>query len=179
MPLDMQRSNRLSSYHNDIEGSLDTPPMSCGASSAWHCAVTQPIREHLAACELRAAGWTVYLPLHRVPPAGHHGPRIVPLFPRYLFVEFAVNDPWGAIARTRGVVSLITHGEGQPTRLPLGVVEDLIERTSNRGVVDDMPFPTHQKPLQAGRGVWRSLTALSEAERLAVLHRLFQGGTVT
>lgn len=177
MTLDIATTNPVSGSGNDSRTSFDRSPVSCGASSArWHCAVTQPVREHLAACELRAAGWRVYLPLHLERPIGHpERNRIVPLFRRYCFVAFGPNDWWGLINRTRGVVSLISHGIGQPTPLPVGVVEDLIARTSQRGVVDDMPDATTQRPPQAGRGVWRNIGALSADERLAVLQRLFTG----
>lgn len=175
MTLDSATTNPLPREDNDSRTSFDRSPVSCG-SRRWHCAVTQPIREHLAACELRAQGWTVYLPLHRKPPVGHHGAIITALFPRYLFVAFAPNEPWGVIPRgTRGVVSLICHDIGLPTPLPHGVVEDLIARTSQRGVVDDMPDATTQRLAQAGRGVWRNIGAMSEAERLGVLRRLFSG----
>lgn len=176
MTLDSATTNPLSGSGNDSRARLASPAMSCG--SRWHCIVAQPLREQLACCELRAQGWTAYLPLHYEPGDRPGRARIVPLFPRYAFVAFSPNDPWGGIRGTRGVVSLVSHGIGQPTPLPHGVVEDLIARTSERGVVDDMPDAGAGKPLQAGRGVWRSISALSADERLAVLQRLFTGQVV-
>jgi len=145
----------------------------------WYCAWTEPAREWRAYHELTAAGFKTYLPLHL-----HHfdtkrdhrsGYRIEVMFPRYLFtaLDLAI-DQWGAVVRTRGVAGLIRHALDQPTALPPGVVENLIERTSPRGIVDD---PGDNAPHSALHAVqppeWRNITSLGSSARVRLLCRLF------
>jgi transcription antitermination factor NusG len=171
MPLDRHGSQVLENARRDCGTSLAKAPQS-GGCAQWHCVWTEPIREFLALCELREQGFHAYLPLHLDRHADRHAERncITPLFKRYLFVRFiAKSDPWGSILRTRGVVALITHGIGKPTPVAPGVVEELIARTSHRGVVDD-PGDA-RKP--ATRQHWQNITALSADARTALLLRLF------
>lgn len=170
MPLDRDSSQVVDIAAHDRGTSLDTVPQS-GGCARWHCVWTEPIREFLALCELREQGFQTYLPLHLDRHADRHAERncITPLFKRYLFVAFSRSDPWGSILRTRGVAGLITHGIGQPTAVTPGVVEELIARTSPRGVVDD-PGDARQP---AARQHWQNITALSASARNALLLRLF------
>jgi hypothetical protein len=143
----------------------------------WHCAWTHPHDEHRALHSIAGAGFEAYLPLHLARDAYRHS-RIGPLFPRYVFARFDVElDAWGAIAHCRGVGGLIRHGIGKPTPLPNHVIDELLARTSARGVVDD---PGDARPQEAPGGpkrTWQRITALSPGDRTRLLLRLF-GDTV-
>ncbi len=138
--LDAAPHTRLDANQHDSADSLARPPMSCG--SRWHCVVTLPCQEMTAVGELANQHYRTFLPFCRefVPRGISHRvvDRIVPLFPRYAFVHFdPLRDRWGRIRHTRGVLALIRHAPESPTPVPHGVVENLMQRTSARGVVDD------------------------------------------
>jgi transcription antitermination factor NusG len=141
---------------NGSAASLDSVALSCHGRGdrRWYCAWTHPNREHQAARELRLMGFEVYLPLHLTRRAA--GQTLVPLFPRYLFLVLVPDSPWGEILRRAGrtttgaVAGLIRHAPDRPTPLPDGVIEDLISRTSERGVVDE---PGEEKPIAPGTAV--------------------------
>lgn len=68
---------------------------------AWHCAVTKPQQEHIAAVHLANQQFHTYLPVLDAKP----------MFPRYIFVEFDRDrDPWGVIRSTRGCCDLLKDG---------------------------------------------------------------------
>ena len=151
-------------------GAILSAPLSSG--SRWFCAWVHEDEEHRAAQHLANQAFQTYLPLHV-----ERRSMIVPLFPGYLFVSFDPDvDPWGKIRSTRGVGGLIRHGTIRPTAIHHGVIEDLMARTSLRGVVDD---PGDAPPVGIAGGVkasWRNLGALSKQDRVAVLYRLFGAG---
>lgn len=105
----------------------------------WYCAWTHPTQEQRAAADLGRLGFRAYLPLHLDRPPGHpERARVIPLFSRYLFLSFDVaRDQWRRIYRAQGVAGLIGSSPERPTPTPLGVIERLIERTSDAGIVDD------------------------------------------
>ena len=182
MPLDAQPHTRLDAHHNDSAGSLATPRMSCGRHR-WYCAWTHPRHEYSALQALIERQWDCYLPLCLE--RGNHRPdRIVPLFPRYLFVLFdAAADQWGGICRTPGVGGIIRHGWETPTPLPNSVIDNLISRTSARNIVDDpADLPRQDIPRGASVSVvggafdgMAGIVAMSGPERCSVLIRLFAG----
>lgn len=167
---------------NDGDASLDPASLSCHGRGdrRWYCAWTHPNREHQAARELRVMGFEVYLPLHLTRRA-QEWRAIVPLFPRYLFLVLVPDSPWGEILRRAGrtttgaVAGLIRHAPDRPTPLPDGVIEDLISRTSERGVVDE---PEEDKPFAPGTIVnitdgpfaeMQGIVRLSSSARCSVL----------
>jgi hypothetical protein len=57
--------------------------------------------------------------------------------------------------------------------LPDSAIDELLSRTSARGIVDD---PGHSRPQEAPGGakqLWRGITALSPEDRCRLLCRLF------
>lgn len=144
------------------------PRAPCGSHTRWHCAWTHPQQERRALRELGNQAIAAYLPLH----LDRRTRQLSALFPRYLFVRFdADRDPWGAIRSTRGVAGLIYHGLGQPAALPAGIIEDLIGRTSGRGVVDDPGDPDLTSAIAAGASV------TLRGGPLAGLHGICQHGS--
>lgn len=103
----------------------------------WYVVHSQPNGEAKAAFNLRRQGFTAYLP--RCLKTRRHARRTehvpTPLFPRYLFVEFdPASRPWRCILSTVGVASLICHA-GLPAPVPMGVVEELMDREDGDGYV--------------------------------------------
>lgn len=153
-------------------GAPRSSPMSCG--SRWFCAWVHEDEEHRAVQHLNRQAFQTYLPLHV-----ERRSILLPLFPGYLFIRFDPDvDQWGKIRSTRGVGGLIRHGTTRPTAIQPGVIEDLIARTSPRGVVDDMGDAPPVGLAGGGRQTWRNLGALSRSDRLAVLYRLFGAGAM-
>ncbi len=117
-------------------------------------------------------GFRVFLPLHLergVRPGETH---IVPLFRGYLLVSFDTStDQWRRIYRARGIAGLIGPTTDRPTPIPVGVIEELLGRTSTRRIVDD---PGCDPPLVAiERTHWADMTNLSAKARGELLLRLF------
>src|SRR5690606_32732141 len=83
-------------------------------------------------------GFTTYLP--EVLKRRAHARRVdwvrAPFFPRYIFVGFdPETTPWRAINSTIGVSGLVSFGDGVPTPVPSGIVEQLRERESDEGLI--------------------------------------------
>ncbi len=83
---------------------------------AWHCAVTKPQQEHIAAIHLTNQAFHTYLPVLDAKP----------MFPRYIFVEFdREKDPWGSIRSTRGCCDLLKDGY-LPAIVPQKAIEAIM-----------------------------------------------------
>ena len=83
---------------------------------AWHCAVTKPQQEHIAAIHLTNQQFHTYLPVLDAKP----------MFPRYIFVEFdREKDPWGSIRSTRGCIDLLKDGF-KPAIVPHKAIEAIM-----------------------------------------------------
>jgi len=168
-------------HQNDSATSLDPVSLSCHGRSGrrWFCVWTHPNREHQAVRELRALGFETYLPLC-LSNLRLQRNAMVPLFPRYGFVVLAPDSPWGEILRHAGrtttgaVAGIIRHAPDRPTPLPPGVIENLIARTSPRGIVDDPgDIAPHSTPHAAQPPEWQNITSLGSSARVRLLCRLF------
>lgn len=98
----------------------------------WYAVATHPGREAVAREELADGDWEVFLPVlaERVK---HPRKGIVihqrPAFGCYLFVHFdARRQPWGEIAKARGVLHVLCNGEF-PIPAERGDVEALLQLT--------------------------------------------------
>ena len=103
----------------------------------WFVVHTQSQKELLASQELKQQGFEVYYP--KFLKTRRHARRtdeiIVPLFPRYIFVAFDIDEiPWRCINGTRGVVYLLTNNS-KPVCLPTQIIRDLRKRETPLGVV--------------------------------------------
>lgn len=184
--VDISHAGVLADKNQDCGVGPGWTPKSCGSRSGprWHCVISLGQQEHRALAEMLAQDFEAYLPLHldRTPDRE----RIVPLFPRYLFAKFDPNwDRWRRICSTRGVYSMIWQSSERPAPLPVGVVENLIERTSARRVVDDpgqRPGVVYLAPGQRGRvqdgalSGMEGICTMSGSGRVKLLLSLF-GGT--
>ena len=103
----------------------------------WYVVQTHAMAEEKAAFNLKRQGYGAYLP--RYLKKRSHARRIDwvarPLFPCYLFVKMDVEaTQWQAIRSTIGVSHFICLGE-QPAPVPEGIVEAIIVREDENGLV--------------------------------------------
>ena len=103
----------------------------------WYAVYTQPRNELMASEHLARQGFEIFLP--RYLKRRRHARRIdlvpAPLFPRYLFIQFDVNDAgWRVVRSTRGVVDLVRNGI-DPVKLPVGIIEQMRDREGDDGYV--------------------------------------------
>lgn len=108
----------------------------------WYVVKTLPRREIFAGQQLKNQGFTVFLP--KQVRTARHARRIKTtlsaFFPSYLFVHLEVDrQRWRSINGTYGVSHLITRGE-RPVPAPVGVVEELIAASDERGVLVEGPW---------------------------------------
>lgn len=103
----------------------------------WYAVYTQPRNELMASEHLARQGFEIFFP--RYLKRRSHARRIefvpAPLFPRYLFTRFDVNDAgWRAVRSTRGVIDLVRNGI-DPVKLPPGVIDQMRARQGDDGYV--------------------------------------------
>ena len=104
----------------------------------WYVLQTQLHREKSACFQLQNQGFLPYLPMYLK--RRSHARKIdwvpAPMFPRYMFVNLDPQiEQWRAIRSTIGVSHFISHGN-QPAPVPMGIVEDIMAREDERGLVD-------------------------------------------
>ena len=126
----------------------------------WYVAQTHRRDEEKAAWHLRRQEFSVYLPRYLT--RRRHARRVdwvkAPLFPRYLFIEMdSEHTQWRCINSTIGVSRLVCNGD-RPAPVPDGIVEDIVARSDNRGLVrlDRM------RPFRHGEKVQIMVGALTE-----------------
>ena len=175
MTLDASHISSLHTPQHEPARSLDTSAVSCGSRHGprWHCAWTKQGREQQAARSIVAAGFESYLPLHLERDGWKHV-VIGPLFPRYVFARFsAEHDNWGCIPNLRGVCGLIRHGYDRPTTVPDYAIDELMARTSARGIVDDPGERPWKLPGDDYSPIWVPMAGLDAGARTRLLCRLF------
>lgn len=127
----------------------------------WFAVHTQPRGETLARLNLLRQGFDAYLPqyLKRRRHARRTDWAAKPLFPRYLFVHMDLGVArWRAIQSTFGVSHLVCNGEA-PACVPDGIVEDIMARHDDRGLVVMTAEPP---PFEKGQAVRVTAGALAE-----------------
>jgi transcriptional antiterminator RfaH len=90
----------------------------------WYVIRTKPHQESRAEFHLRQLSVETFLPRlkQRKTVRRQHKTVVEPLFPRYLFARFDVNDRYRAVNFTRGVLNIVEFG-----LRPAEVSESLIE----------------------------------------------------
>jgi len=96
----------------------------------WFLVHTLAKSERKADWHLRAQGFRTYLP--QIQKTIRHARQLrtvqAPLFPGYLFIVLDLGrDRWSPVRSTVGVSRLLTHQDGRPIPVPVGIVESLIE----------------------------------------------------
>lgn len=109
----------------------------------WYVAGTHCRAESRALWHLRNQGYHAYLPRYRKRRTHARRTELVPapLFPGYIFVAVDIGvTRWHPIRSTIGVRDLIRHGN-DPVPVPRGVVEDIIARENEDGMVSAPSLP--------------------------------------
>lgn len=105
----------------------------------WFVVRTKPGSERVAEINLQRQGFRSYCPYIA---ATRTSARRVPLFPRYLFVELDLEAAlWRSVNGTFGVVNLVQFGP-KPSAVPAGVVEEIISRENEDGLIVLQPEDT-------------------------------------
>lgn len=121
----------------------------------WIVATSKPQREKQAFENIERQGREVYSPqvYETIVSRGRRHKRVVPLFPRYLFVQ--IDDSWRWLLSTLGVSSVIMGaGEETPATLNASVIEKLRSMHDKHGIVElpSIPRFTHGQPVRLTRG---------------------------
>lgn len=141
----------------------------------WIVAISKPCRETYAAENLARQRTDCYFP--KITEIVERGPRnqryklerIVPLFPRYLFVR--IEHQWHFILNTFGIAGIIMRGE-EPLFAPLSIMQQMWERQDDEGLVQlprlvrGAAVAVVKGPLAGQRGIYQGM---GSGERQRVL----------
>jgi transcription antitermination factor NusG len=147
--------------------------------SFWVVAQTQPLRERLAADELKQSGFDVYFPRIRI----RHDRRwrVTGLFPSYLFLQ--ISDNWYRARWCRGILRLLGQDGAPPARIDDKIITEIRAREKN-GFVVLKPGPKLRKGQQirivGGRldGQLALFEGQGRHERVKVLMQMLGGFAV-
>jgi transcriptional antiterminator RfaH len=113
----------------------------------WAVAQTVSQRETCVGIRIASEGFEIYAPRIRIHLNGT--PRIVALFPSYLFVR--IVDRWRIITKTIGVLGLIMAGD-HPACCPDAEIEKIKGATMRNGLVK-LPKPPKARSFKPGQNV--------------------------
>ena len=146
---------------------------------AWGVVYTEHRREQSAHEKLSKAGFTVYYPTlsKTIRHARRNEIKILPSFPRYLFVE--MSDRWAAIRRTQYVQGVLSYGNGEIAKLSNTVVDNLRrvmrhmdgEGTKVAKFIKNDKVRVGDGPFSGFHGIY--LQSLDDAQRGQVLLTMF------
>lgn len=104
----------------------------------WFVGQVKSQSEVIAQNNLKELGFDSYYPL--IKEIRPKGPRIVPMFPGYLFIrtDSFTAQRWQVIKSTRGIYGVITNSSERPSTLPNGWVEDLMKQGEVIMTIDKM-----------------------------------------
>lgn len=167
---------------------------SCSPSNRWYCVRTDYGHELTADIEIRRLGLTVFL-LQEMRAAtrdkkGVVKPglfdRIIPVFPRYLFVAFDVQDTaWRYIQSRRGVERIFGISPERPTPIPQKMIDVLLDQCAPNGVIYPAKAPEFSA-VKVGETVemlsgpfaqFRGICLLSKPDRIRLLVDIFGRAT--
>lgn len=167
----IRRGAFCGSGENQVDGSW----LGDCASRRWFAVRTLPRKEAIAALHLRRQGFRTFLP--QIERAVRHPTRPmtapVPFFPSYLFISLALNqDRWRSVNGTIGVQRLVSFGD-QPAPAPVGLIETLLSRASDDGLVrfDETFAPGAPVRIVGGPfdGLLGTFLKATDSERVSVL----------
>src|SRR6185312_8034729 len=147
----------------------------------WYLVHTKPAGEALAKTNLERQAYQVYLPwaLQTIRRCGKWRERVVPLFPRYLFLRLDQGrQPLGPVQSTLGVSSVVRFGL-QFTLVPDRVIGDLQSRAdpvTGLHRLSCAPALTPGSSVRISMGPFEGLEGIFErqagSERVVVLLRV-------
>lgn len=104
----------------------------------WCVAHTQPLKEVTAQQHLLDQGFEAYMPRFKktVRHARKVEEKLVPLFPRYIFVGMDLSPArWRSVNGTRGVSHLLMTNDLNPAKVPTRIVDELRAKEIGNGIV--------------------------------------------
>ena len=104
----------------------------------WCVVHTQPLKEVIAQKNLLDQGYSVYMPKFKktVCRARKVEEKLVPLFPRYIFLGMDLSSArWRSVNSTRGVSYLLMSNNLNPAKVPTQIIDDLQAREIGDGIV--------------------------------------------
>ncbi len=126
-----------------VLASLQSIAVAPTVGARWYCVATFHRQELDVMGALTKQGFTAWLPRYERP-TPDEPPRILALFPGYLFVRFDLTrDRWWRINGTAGVRKLFPIERERPVPVPPGVIEAWIARQGDDGL---MPRTMLEKP---------------------------------
>ena len=156
-------------------------------NSDWYLLQLKPNGYKLARKNLERQGFRVFIPLQNVTkrmPRGYVD-RIEPLFPGYAFVELdAGRNLWKPVNSTLGVARIISLA-GKPTPVPGAIVDELMSRCDDTGILrpptdvevgDNVEllrgpfanFVAKVEDISPDERVWLLIDMLGQSSRIAV-----------
>ena len=110
----------------------------------WGVVYTHAQKEFEAQAQIENQGWTCYLPKHlkSTRHARKTSQQIAPLFPRYLFIDFAEKPFSSSLNYTKGVQCILTNG-ATPSTVSEQIIALLRSKEDEQGYVETktiMPF---------------------------------------
>lgn len=104
--------------------------------SAWYLVYAKPRQERIALEHLNRQGYEAYLPLLRTRRHGREINKLVPMFPRYLFVNLTPEkDNFSPIRSTFGVSQLVRFGRDYAI-LPDDFIASLRGQSDEKGSIE-------------------------------------------
>lgn len=152
----------------------------------WFLIYTKPHQEERAKENLENQGNEVFLPMIASEKTKQtHSFSLKPMFPRYLFTKFIVeNNNWTHIKSTRGVSDIVVFGKNL-TKVPNSVIDYLKSKVDDNDV---LKLQTTRKTFQKGdelvirQGVFygkdATFLSMSGKERVRVLLSLMNRITI-
>src|SRR5215468_8378498 len=104
----------------------------------WHLIHTRPKQEARAEYNLMTLNIETYTPMYKAKRVNQYTGKIdyraKPLFPRYLFARFSINDLYHKVCFTRGVRSLVCY-DNYPPEIDEEVIAMIQSREGKDGFV--------------------------------------------
>jgi transcriptional antiterminator RfaH len=120
----------MNEFHSIVE------PGPAHAMDPWFVVQIKPNAEAIAKRNLLRQNLRIFAPFEEVTArkAGKLFQTCKPLFPGYLFVNFAKDaGRYGAVNSTYGVSRLVSFAEGRPAQIPASLISSLMKRCDTMG----------------------------------------------
>jgi transcriptional antiterminator RfaH len=128
----------------------------------WYVIYTNRQREEPAKFHLGLKGVEAFFPRLHVPGPSDQKPRIVPLFPNYLFVHIHVATECHRIVWTPGVKRIVSFGD-EPIPLDEGVICFLQQQADENGVIRARSKLTRGQEVEISGGPFDGLMGIIQA----------------
>jgi transcriptional antiterminator RfaH len=128
----------------------------------WYVVYTNRRKEEQAKFHLGLKNLEAFFPRLQLPCAGDRKPRIVPLFPNYLFVRIHVATECHRIVWTPGVKRIVSFGD-EPIPLDSAVVRFLQQQADEQGVIRARSSLTRGQEVEISGGPFDGLMGIIQS----------------